>query len=439
MTKATNTDPRVWPLAAFVLPLLVLLGIGAFGLWRERALGTGEQARSLAWYADSAASSAGRILEKEMADWAWTEVRVEADGRVKGRAWFRQSPLPQEETAASLAFTEGRFQDVMDQDPGAVSPGGIPLGPKAAFRLLQQAPDDGVALQAAKKVRELAFAFPSVISPELLEATDGEMERRSLKETRAGEWRERWEKLEQVARTLEKLLDGPLPVAGFVVRDLLDETWLVAVRKERESHLIRIVPLNGVIRTIRQEWENLPQEKGMFLALKASDRDLLAGPEGSATWPKASAELVVGNLRVVALGDPSTAERATRLRIALLGSVGLLAGVMVSMGWWRQQSAVRLQQELARQKDDFLSTVSHELRTPVASMQLLAENLASGAASAPETIAAYHRRLLIESRRLASTTEHLLDFSLMESGQKAYRFARLDPKALGDEILAVLL
>jgi signal transduction histidine kinase len=143
-------------------------------------------------------------------------------------------------------------------------------------------------------------------------------------------------------------------------------------------------------------------------------------------------------MRVVALCDPAVVARTTQARVVLLGGVGLLAGAAMTGAWWRQQRAMRLQADLARQKDDFLSTVSHELRTPVAAMQLLSENLAGGTVTEPEATARYHRQLVLESRRLAATTAHLLDFALMERGHRSYQFAPLELPKLADEVRSVL-
>lgn len=436
---ASRADSRVWSLATFVLPFLALLGIGAFGLWREKAIGTADQQRRLEWEAESAAKVANRILRQDRTTWAWAEATVAADGRPGGRAWFSQTPMPQEESEASLAFAAGRFEEVVERYPGVLSPGGLPLGPAAAFRLLLVAPDDGVALEAAREVRELAFAFPSLLSAELMEGTDAELKKRGLLDSRAEPWRERWRKVERVARAFDALLETPLPAVGTSVRELCGEPWRVEIRNDGRGHLVHLLPLAETIESIREEWLKVPVGSGTFLALTATDRDLLFRPEGATDWPQVAMELEGGGLRVLALGDPGAAAKTIRLRVAVLGGLGLLAGVMVSMAWWRQQRAVRLQSELARQKDDFLSTVSHELRTPVASLQLLAENLASGTIRDPDAIAVYHQRLLREARGLAATTEHLLDFSLMERGQKAYRFGPVDPARLAEDVRAVLL
>ena len=143
-------------------------------------------------------------------------------------------------------------------------------------------------------------------------------------------------------------------------------------------------------------------------------------------------------MRVLALRDPAVVARATTARVLLLGGVGLLAGAVMTVAWWRQQRTMRLQLDLVRHKDDFLSTVSHELRTPVAAMQLLSENLATGTVTEPEATARYHQQLLRESRRLAATTAHLLDFALMERGHKCYQFAPLELPRLADEVRSVL-
>lgn len=57
--KPTEPSDRwAWSLASFLVPLLVLLGLGSFGLWREREAGAAERARQLAWEARSAAEVA---------------------------------------------------------------------------------------------------------------------------------------------------------------------------------------------------------------------------------------------------------------------------------------------------------------------------------------------------------------------------------------------
>jgi signal transduction histidine kinase len=256
---------------------------------------------------------------------------------------------------------------------------------------------------------------------------------------RAEPWWGRWDNLERAARAFEVLLESPLPPAGVAIHDLAGEPWRVEVRPDRAGKLVRMVPLAGPVESIRNGWLTMPVGNGTSLALACvSGPDLLPRPGGAAEWPQAAAELDGGTLMAVALGDPQAAARSTFRRVAILGGVSLTAAVLLAFAWSRQRSATRMQLELARQKDDFLATVSHELRTPVASMQLLAENLAAGAVAGADGAAVYRQRLVREAKGLASTVEHLLDFALLEQGQKAWRLAPVDTTLLAEEIRAVL-
>jgi signal transduction histidine kinase len=365
-------------------------------------------------------------------------VFVSSDGKIKGSAWFDPAPLPQDEGPAFELFRKGEFEEVATQHPGALSPAGVPLGPMAAFRLLQQAQDDGVARQRAKTLRELCFAFPSIISPELLDQADTELARRGLADSSSARWLDRWKEVSKVARAVEELRRQPLPQAGVVVLSLDGAFWRVESRNQENGRTIELTPLADALPEIRKRWDGIPSGGGIHLALTASSANLLHLPEDSSKWPQTLIPIKEAGVEVIALGDPAMASRAVWLRITILGGGCLLAAVMLSAVWWRQQGVLRIQKDLSRQKDDFLSTVSHELRTPAASIQLLAENLASGAVEDPESIRIYHDRLVMESRRLVSTTEHLLDFALMERGFKQYRFQALDTRVLADEVRQVL-
>jgi hypothetical protein len=244
-------DRGLGALALFVVPLVVLLGIRSFGLWREREAGTVEQNRQLTWQAQTAAETAAAILDKERLAWAWAQARVAADGRLTGSAWFRQDPLPEPESTASAAMAAGRWQDVIANHPGELSPTGLPLGPVAAFHILQEAPDDGAALDAARTLRELAFAFPSILSQELLEAVDLELTRRGLIESAGEPWQPRWQEVSEVAAGLETLIQNGLPAAGESVLTLDGEAWWVEVRQEGDGQLLRIFPLAKVVEATR--------------------------------------------------------------------------------------------------------------------------------------------------------------------------------------------
>lgn len=64
---------------------------------------------------------------------------------------------------------------------------------------------------------------------------------------------------------------------------------------------------------------------------------------------------------------------------------------------------------------DFVANVSHELKTPIGAVSLLAEALAS-AASEPEEVKRFARRLTQESERLARITAEIIELSRLQAG-----------------------
>ena len=110
--------------------------------------------------------------------------------------------------------------------------------------------------------------------------------------------------------------------------------------------------------------------------------------------------------------------RRAKLIIALiLGTVfAAMAGLLAA---WR---AFRRQLQLNEMKSNFVSSVSHELRAPIASVRLMAENLARGKIPEPERQNEYFRFIVQECRRLSSLIENVLDFSRIEQGRKQYEF-----------------
>lgn len=443
MNSARNTHKNLlhhhWSVfGAFAVPLAIWLGITGFGLWREQAAGVSDLIRRLQWNAETAAETVRSAIDEENQKWSWAEIVITQDGRVNGACWFDPTPLPGNESPESMLTQQGEYEEIAERNPGALSPAGLPLGPIAAFRLLTLSQDDGVARRRAQTVRELCFAFPSVVTPELLDQTDREMARRGLADSNAPSWQDRWSRVSRVARAVDELAKIPAPKAGPSVVKLDGAFWKVDARKESGGTRFKLVPLEDAIRKIAKAWSTLPSGEGIHLAMTSACGDLLDRPRASLNWKSASIGLDQYGVQVLALGDPAAVAKAAWLRITILGGGCVLAAVMLTVAWWRQQHVARIQTELARQKDDFLSTVSHELRTPAASIQLLAENLHAGTVNDPESIRCYHEKLLKESRRLVSTTEQLLDFALTERGFKRYRFLPLDCALLADEIRQTL-
>jgi len=238
------------------------------------------------------------------------------------------------------------------------------------------------------------------------------------------------------------MLERPLPPDSTGVEVVDGVAWWVEISTGTRSRNVFVFPLDGWTDAVRSSMRKLPVEDGTRLTLTDGDFKPLPRlpplPAGSGDWPRESADIAGGALRVLALRDPSALLRTTRLRVLLLGGVGLLACGMIAVGWWRMRRALALQRNLVRQKDDFLSTVSHELRTPVSSLRLLSENLLSGKVPDGERTAQYHERILKEARGLSATVENLLDFASMQRGDKTCRFEPLNLRALADDVMTVL-
>jgi len=89
-----------------------------------------------------------------------------------------------------------------------------------------------------------------------------------------------------------------------------------------------------------------------------------------------------------------------------------------------------------RLKDEFVSTVSHELRTPLTSIAGSLGLLVGGAAGRlPPTATRLISIAQINSQRLVRLINDLLDIEKIESGQVAFKFQRLDARALVEQVI----
>jgi two-component system phosphate regulon sensor histidine kinase PhoR len=82
----------------------------------------------------------------------------------------------------------------------------------------------------------------------------------------------------------------------------------------------------------------------------------------------------------------------------------------VLVGFFSAWRSFRREQQLGEMKTNFVSSVSHELRAPIASVRLMAEELAHGETAGPEKLQQYHRFIAQECRRLTGLIENVLDF-----------------------------
>jgi signal transduction histidine kinase len=131
--------------------------------------------------------------------------------------------------------------------------------------------------------------------------------------------------------------------------------------------------------------------------------------------------------RVQILLNDSDALYARQHQHALWFSSLILASMLAALvGFIAALRAFRRQQQLNESKSNFVSSVSHELRAPIASVRLMAENLAGGKISEPVRQQEYYQFIVQECHRLSSLIENVLDFSRIEQGRKQYEFEPTD-------------
>ncbi|HXR05225.1 MAG TPA: ATP-binding protein, partial [Verrucomicrobiae bacterium] len=121
---------------------------------------------------------------------------------------------------------------------------------------------------------------------------------------------------------------------------------------------------------------------------------------------------------------------AEQRRAKLFGALVLGAALTAFIGLLAARRAFQRQWQLNEMKSNFVSSVSHELRAPIASVRLMAENLAGGKIPEPQRQNAYFGFIVQECRRLTSLIENVLDFSRIEQGRNQYEFEPTDVLAL---------
>lgn len=114
----------------------------------------------------------------------------------------------------------------------------------------------------------------------------------------------------------------------------------------------------------------------------------------------------------------------------IFGSLIGVSAAAALVGFLAAYRAFRRQLALNELKSNFVSSVSHELRAPLASVRLMAENLATGKIPAAEKQHEYYKFIVQECRRLSSLIENVLDFSRIEQGRKQYELEPTDLAAL---------
>jgi len=121
--------------------------------------------------------------------------------------------------------------------------------------------------------------------------------------------------------------------------------------------------------------------------------------------------------------------------------VGVSTVLSLGIGWWagRRLAAAAMWAEDARAKEraaeanrrDLVAWVSHDLRTPLAGLRAMSEALEDRVVADPETVAEYHRRIRVETDRMAGLVDDLFELSRITAG--ALRLSR-ERVPLGDVV-----
>lgn len=114
--------------------------------------------------------------------------------------------------------------------------------------------------------------------------------------------------------------------------------------------------------------------------------------------------------------------------------VPMAGAVSLAVGWWLgrrlARAAVWAAEARARERQveasrrDLIAWVSHDLRTPLAGLRAMAEALEDGVVSDESTVADYHRRIRVETDRLASLVDDLFELARINAG--AMRLTRVE-------------
>jgi two-component system phosphate regulon sensor histidine kinase PhoR len=88
--------------------------------------------------------------------------------------------------------------------------------------------------------------------------------------------------------------------------------------------------------------------------------------------------------------------------------------------------AAEKERRLNQLKSELMANVSHELKTPLSVVRMFADKLRSGRVPSEERRLEYLDIICIESERLTSLIDNVLDFSALEGGKGPYRLKRGD-------------
>jgi signal transduction histidine kinase len=110
----------------------------------------------------------------------------------------------------------------------------------------------------------------------------------------------------------------------------------------------------------------------------------------------------------------------------LLIVLGVAGGVSLVVALWSGRRMAReamwaaemreRERRMEANRRELVAWVSHDLRTPLAGMRAMAEALEDGVVDDPATVADYHRRIRVETDRMAGLVDDLFELSRINAG-----------------------
>jgi two-component system phosphate regulon sensor histidine kinase PhoR len=94
--------------------------------------------------------------------------------------------------------------------------------------------------------------------------------------------------------------------------------------------------------------------------------------------------------------------------------------------------------KLEQTRKDFVANVSHELKTPITSIKGFTETLLDGAKDDPQSLEAFLNIILIESDRLQTLIQDLLELSKIEQHRFKLDIKEIDLIAVLNEVMTIL-
>src|SRR5438552_350414 len=112
-------------------------------------------------------------------------------------------------------------------------------------------------------------------------------------------------------------------------------------------------------------------------------------------------------------------------------AVALWAGRRLARASMWATEARERERRIEASRRELVAWVSHDLRTPLAGMRAMAEALEDGVVNDPATVAEYHRRIRVETDRMASLVDDLFELSRINAGALRLSLASV---SLGDVV-----